>query len=251
MWNQKWVIGNWKMNGQLQFNQDLINQFNQLEKQEKVCIGIAPPHPYLSQIHHLLQNIHTNPIHTCAQDVSRFAENGAYTGEVSAQMLQDIGTKIVIIGHSERHQYFNENNEIIRTKIENTLHAGLIPLLCVGENLQEREAGQEQQVVAHQLDVLKGLPTHQIAVAYEPVWAIGTGKVATTKQIAQMHAFIYQQILSLLGNTVTIRLLYGGSVKADNATEIFQVAHVDGALVGGASLNYNSFSAIIQAAQQA
>ena len=133
--------------------------------------------------------------------------------------------------------------------MENVLNVGLIPLLCVGESLDEREAGREKEIIAHQLSILKGLNTGHISVAYEPVWAIGTGKVATVEQIAAMHAFIYQEILSLCGSDVKIRVLYGGSVKAENAADIFAVPYVDGALVGGASLSYDSFTAIINAAQ--
>ena len=135
--------------------------------------------------------------------------------------------------------------------MENVLNVGMIPLLCVGESLEEREAGKEHEVIAHQLSILQGLNTKNIAVAYEPVWAIGTGKVATKEQIADMHEFIYREVLLLCGEGVNIRVLYGGSVNEKNAAEIFSVPHVDGALVGGASLKYESFSAIIRAAQEA
>ena len=207
MWDQKWVIGNWKMNGRLQNNNALMHRFRIMPTAERVLIGLAAPTVYLLQLHNAMQIVLNNRILTCAQDVSRFPGNGAYTGEVSAEMLADIGTDIVLIGHSERSLYFGEKNEIQRRKMEN------------------------------------------IAVAYEPVWAIGTGKVATVEQIADMHAFIYKEILSLCGSDVKIRALYGGSVKADNAADIFAVPHVDGALVGGASLSYDSFAAIINAAQ--
>ncbi|WP_274585596.1 triose-phosphate isomerase [Neisseria leonii] len=251
MWDQKWVIGNWKMNGQLQYNNALVHKLRTLEVQDKVCIGITPPTVYLSQVHNAVQIVINNPIHTCAQDVSRFGGSGAYTGEVSAEMLKDVGVDIVLIGHSERSLYFNEKNDVQRHKIENVLKVGLTPLLCVGESLKEREDGREKEAVAYQLSVFKGLKTKHFAVAYEPVWAIGTGKVATTEQIVDMHAFIYHEILSLVGEGAKIRVLYGGSVNAANAAEIFSVPHVDGALVGGASLTYDSFTAIIKAAQQA
>ena len=212
---------------------------NRLGRSDRLSVATAQRHA----------DCFDNRILTCAQDVSRFPNNGAYTGEVSAEMLADIGTDIVLIGHSERSLYFGEKNEIQRRKMENVLNVGLIPLLCVGESLEEREAGKEHEVIAHQLSILQGLDTKNIAVAYEPVWAIGTGKVATVEQIADMHAFIYKEILSLCGSDVKIRVLYGGSVKADNAADIFAVPHVDGALVGGASLSYDSFTAIINAAQ--
>ena len=230
IWQQKWVIGNWKMNGQLHNNNNLVHKLRQLPAASNVCIGITPPN-------------------VCAQDVSRFPDKGAYTGEVSAEMMRDVGVDIVLIGHSERSLYFNEKNDVQRLKIENVLNVGLLPLLCVGESLKEREDGREKEAVAYQLSVFKGLKTQNFAVAYEPVWAIGTGKVATKEQIADMHAFIYDEILSLCGNDANIRVLYGGSVNDTNAAEIFSVPHVDGALVGGASLKYDAFTAIIQAAQ--
>ncbi|MDO1510398.1 MULTISPECIES: triose-phosphate isomerase [unclassified Neisseria] len=250
MWEQKWVIGNWKMNGRLQNNNALMHRFRILPSVDRVAIGLAAPTVYLLQLHNAMQIVLGNRILTCAQDVSRFAGNGAYTGEVSAEMMADVGVDIVLIGHSERSLYFGEKNEIQRQKMENVLNVGLIPLLCVGESLEEREAGHAQDVIAHQLSILKGLDTKKIVVAYEPVWAIGTGKVATTEQIAEMHAFIYKQILSLCGDDVKIRVLYGGSVNANNAADIFAVPCVDGALVGGASLSYDSFTAIINAAQE-
>ncbi len=250
MWEQKWVIGNWKMNGRLQNNNALMHRFRILPQADKVCIGLAAPTVYLLQLHNAMQIVLNNRILTCAQDVSRFPGNGAYTGEVSAEMMADTGVDIVLIGHSERSLYFGEKNEIQRQKMENVLNVGLTPLLCVGESLEERESGKAKEVIAHQLSILAGLNTQDIAVAYEPVWAIGTGKVATVAQIAEMHAFIYEQILSLCNEGVRIRVLYGGSVNAGNAADIFAVPCVDGALVGGASLAYDSFTAIINAAQE-
>ena len=251
VWQQKWVIGNWKMNGRLQDNNALVHNLRTLPEMPRVCIGIAPPTVYLLQAFNAVQIVLDNPIRICAQDVSRFAGKGAYTGEVSAEMLADVGVDIVLIGHSERSLYFNEKNDTQRHKIENVLKAGITPLLCVGESLKEREDGREKEAVAYQLSVLKGLPTKNFVVAYEPVWAIGTGKVATKEQIADMHEFIYREVLLLCGEGVNIRVLYGGSVNEKNAAEIFSVPHVDGALVGGASLKYESFSAIIRAAQEA
>ena len=166
MWDQKWVIGNWKMNGRLQNNNSLMHRFRIMPAAERVLIGLAAPTVYLLQLHNAMQIVLNNRILTCAQDVSRFSGNGAYTGEVSAEMLADIGTDIVLIGHSERSLYFGEKNEIQRRKMENVLNAGLIPLLCVGESLEEREAGKEHEVIAHQLSILQGLNTKNIAVAY-------------------------------------------------------------------------------------
>ena len=251
IWQQKWVVGNWKMNGRLQDNNSLVHQLRGFPNADRVCIGISPPTAYLLQVHQAVQIVLDNPIYTCAQDVSRFSGSGAYTGEVSAEMLHDIGVDIVLIGHSERSLYFNEKNDVQRRKIENVLKVGLIPLLCVGESLKEREDGREKEAVAYQLSVFKGLKTKNFAVAYEPVWAIGTGKTATKEQIADMHQFIYNDVLSLCGDDANIRILYGGSVNEKNVAEIFSVPHVDGALVGGASLKFDSFAAIINAAQAA
>ena len=251
IWQQKWVIGNWKMNGQLHDNNALVHKLRSLPEMDQVCIGIAPPTVYLLQVHNAVQIVLNNKIHTCAQDVSRFADKGAYTGEVSAEMMRDVGVDIVLIGHSERSLYFNEKNDIQRLKIENVLRVGLIPVLCVGESLKEREDGREKEAVAYQLSVFKGLKTQNFAVAYEPVWAIGTGKIASKEQIADMHQFIYEEILSLCGSNANIRILYGGSVNDKNAADIFTVPHVDGALVGGASLKYETFTAILNAAQEA
>ena len=251
IWQQKWVIGNWKMNGQLQENNSLVHKLRSFQTVPNVCIGITPPTVYLLQIHNAVQIVLNNPIYTCAQDVSRFSEKGAYTGEVSAEMMRDVGVDIILIGHSERSLYFNEKNDVQRQKIENVLKVGLIPLLCVGESLKEREDGREKEAVAYQLSVFKGLKTKNFAIAYEPVWAIGTGKVANREQIADMHQFIYDEVLSLCGNDANIRVLYGGSVNDKNAADIFSVPHVDGALVGGASLKYEAFTAIINAAQAA
>ena len=251
MWNKKWVVGNWKMNGRLHENDTLLSEILALPPQPNVCIGIAPPAVYLQQVRNATQNAPHNTILPCVQDLSRFPGTGAYTGEISAAMLKDAGAQAVLVGHSDRSLYFNETNDERRQKIENALAAGLIPLLCVGENLQERENGDEKTTVARQLSVLKGLQTDTFAIAYEPVWAIGTGKVANKEQIAQMHHFIYNEVLSFGNSGANIRILYGGSVNETNAAEIFSAAHVDGALVGGASLSGKQFSAIIRAAEQA
>lgn len=249
IWNKKWVVGNWKMNGRLSQNTELLHHLQQIPEASNVFTGIAAPFVYLPQIQQLTQNTKQH-FEVFAQDVSRFANNGAYTGEISAQMLQDIGIQATLIGHSERSIYFNESNNDRRAKLENAQAANLQTLLCVGESLEQRENGQEKETVAAQLAVLSDLESQNIAVAYEPLWAIGTGKTANNEQIAQMHEFIYQEILSLCGNNANIRVLYGGSVNDKNAAEIFSVPHVDGALVGGASLKHDSFAAIIKAAQE-
>jgi len=241
------VAGNWKMNTTLPEGLALAKGIDEALRGKTVHCDVILGTPF-THLASVAAAIDTTRIGVAAENCAD-KEKGAFTGEVSAAMIASTGARYVIIGHSERSLYFGEKNEIQRRKMENVLNVGLIPLLCVGESLEEREAGKEHEVIAHQLSVLHGLNTKNIAVAYEPVWAIGTGKVATVEQIADMHAFIYKEILSLCGSDVKIRVLYGGSVKADNAADIFAVPHVDGALVGGASLSYDSFTAIINAAQ--
>lgn len=247
MWQQKWVIGNWKMNGSNATNrlllQALLKPVDAVAT--RVYCGVAVPNVYLAAVCEFAAG---TALAVGAEDVSRFAANGAFTGEVNAQMLADVGARFVLIGHSERRQYFQESNDELLAKLQNSVAAGVLPILCVGETLVEREAGQEQQVVSAQLSLLAQLGLKEVVVAYEPVWAIGTGKVPAVAQIEAMHELIYQQILSLCGEDVKIRVLYGGSVNASNAAEILAVSHVDGALVGGASLQADSFTAIIQAA---
>ena len=242
-WQQPWIIGNWKMNGRRSSTAAFAQAWAAQRLPENVCTGIAAPLPYLLD---LKQAAPALPVG--AQDVSRFDKDGAFTGETSAAMLADLGAQFVLLGHSERRQYFGENNETLSVKLDNALAAGLTPILCVGETLAQRQAAQEQAVVAEQLSVLRGKAMPHIAIAYEPVWAIGTGQVASAEQIAAMHAFIYAELLSFANKSANIRALYGGSVNAQNAQTILNLPNVDGALVGGASLQTDSFAAIVQAA---
>ncbi|OAM45708.1 triose-phosphate isomerase [Eikenella sp. NML99-0057] len=242
-WQQPWIIGNWKMNGRRSSTAAFAQAWTTQRLPENVSTGIAAPLPYLLD---LKQAAPALPVG--AQDVSRFDKDGAFTGETSAAMLADLGAQFVLLGHSERRQYFGENNETLSAKLDNALAAGLTPILCVGETLAQRQAAQEQAVVAEQLSVLRGKAMPHIAVAYEPVWAIGTGQVASPEQIADMHAFIYAELLSFTNKSANIRALYGGSVNAQNAQTILTLPNVDGALVGGASLQADSFAAIVQAA---
>lgn len=241
MWQKKWIFGNWKMNGRHAGNAALSDALKKLPDNPAVQIGIAVPFPYLSTV---AETLHDTKICCGAQDCSRFADDGAHTGEVSAAMLADCKASFVLIGHSERRTLFGEDNALLRKKFDNATAASLIPLLCVGESLAEREAGKEEATVAAQLEMLNGLRLEKIALAYEPVWAIGTGIVADTAQIAAMHAFIYDQLLSRFGKDASIRLLYGGSVNAANARDILSIERVDGALVGGASLKADEFTRI-------
>lgn len=252
MTQKKWILGNWKMNGRLGQNATLLAQFADLPLEgDQVVAGIAAPMPYVPSVVSAFAN---KAFLSGAQDVSQYAKDGAYTGEVSAEMLQDVGADFVLVGHSERRQYFKEDNAVLQTKFVNALRAGVTPVLCVGEPLDARLDERQNSVVAEQLSILADLPTDvvidELVVAYEPVWAIGTGQVASLTQIADMHEFIYAEILSKLEKTVKIRILYGGSVNADNAQDIFRVSKVGGALVGGASLSFESFAHILKVAQE-
>ncbi|RXZ44847.1 triose-phosphate isomerase [Crenobacter cavernae] len=244
--SRKLIIGNWKMHGRLARNAELIDALRAGLAACEAEVGVAVPTAYLSQASHALAG---STIALSAQDASRFADDGAYTGETSANMLADLGVSYVLLGHSERRQYFQEDNAVLREKIEAVLKAGLKPVLCIGETLAEREAGEHLLVTEGQLEVLKALELgDECIVAYEPVWAIGTGKVASIEQVAQMHAHLKQKLLPIVGCSVNIRVLYGGSVKSDNASAILATPNVDGALVGGASLDAESFKKICQAA---
>ncbi|MBR6026860.1 MAG: triose-phosphate isomerase [Neisseriaceae bacterium] len=242
MWQKKWILCNWKMNGSITTNFQLLSAVKQT-KPTATHIGIASPYPYLLQVSEILRD---TKIASGTQDCSKFKTAGAYSGEVSAQMIADCGGTFTLIGHSERRNYFNEDNEVLRCKLENALNFSIIPVLCVGESLNDRENGQEKNVVLSQLEILKGLNISQIAIAYEPVWAIGSGITATTSQIEAIHKFIYDEVLSMLCKDANIRLLYGGSVNSENIKEILTTQYVDGALVGGASLKPNEITNMIE-----
>ena len=239
------VIGNWKMNGSLQANQALLADLLK-QLQAKPCesvVTVCPPAPYFAQISELLKQ---SDVSWGAQDVSAH-QKGAYTGEVSAQMLVDFGCRWVIVGHSERRAMHAESVGLIADKAQAAAIAGLTPVFCVGETLAEREAGQVQAVIAKQLAPLlsKGdeLVTRSV-IAYEPVWAIGTGKTATPDEAQEVHAFIRAQLPKAAQD---VPLLYGGSVKPDNAATLFAMADIDGGLIGGAALVAGDFVAIATA----
>lgn len=200
---------------------------------------VCPPFVHVGGVKPLLTHVSLG-----AQDCSLFT-NGAYTGDVSADMLADMGCRYVILGHSERRQHFGETDDTIRQKAEKAWQAGLIALICVGETEAQREEGQETHIVAEQMKqaIPEGATAQNLVVAYEPVWAIGTGKTATPDDIRAMHAFIKDQLSSRFGDQ-PIRILYGGSVKPSNAGDIFKIPHVHGALIGGASLKASDFIAI-------
>ncbi len=245
---RKLVAGNWKMHGSRSASAELVvNLATSLP--HAVDVAVLPPYPYLSE---LIALGAASGLLFGAQDLSEHAQ-GAYTGEVAGAMLKEIGCRHVLVGHSERRQYHAESNELVARKFVAAQAAGLIPILCVGELLEHREAGQTEAIVAAQLDAvleLAGIAAFGMAeVAYEPVWAIGTGKTATPEQAQQVHAFMRDKFLKQDARIASsLRLLYGGSVKAANAAELFARSDIDGGLIGGASLVAADFLAICNAA---
>ena len=243
----KLVMGNWKMNGSLASNRKLVQAMLQDRRINRGGVALASPHVYLLQLADLLQ---ISPVALAAQDVSQFGRDGAYTGEVSATMLANVGCRYTLVGHSERRQYLEEDNRVLALKLANALEAGVTPVLCVGETLQQRESGEHAAVISRQLEIVAPFSAARMLVAYEPVWAIGTGRVASLDQIGEMHDVIKALCLQSQNGSDTMRVLYGGSVKADNAEAILSINSVDGALVGGASLDVDSFGIICQAADK-
>jgi triosephosphate isomerase len=235
------VAGNWKMNGSRVSTGALLDALVRgLDGETAAEVALCPPFPYLAQLQERLAG---TPIGWGAQNVSEHP-SGAYTGEVSAAMLKDFGCRYVIVGHSERRQIYGERDDQVAAKFAAAKAAGLTPILCVGETLQEREAGHTEDVVARQLDAVRKKTVFENAVlAYEPVWAIGTGRNATPEQAQAVHAFLRK---SLPGET---RILYGGSVKAQNARALFAMPDVDGGLIGGAALVAHEFIEIVRAAK--
>lgn len=246
---QKIVAGNWKLHGSRQFATDLVGQVAAGLPLPGVRLVILPPLPYLGD---LVEDFEGTELVFGSQDVSS-NEKGAYTGEVSASMLVDVGASHGLVGHSERRQYHNESSELVARKFVAAINAGLIPVLCVGETLEQREAGQTEAVIASQLSPVLDLAGVQAfakaVVAYEPVWAIGTGRTATPEQAQAVHAFIRGVVAERDARIAdSLSILYGGSVKPDNAEELFSQPDVDGGLVGGASLVAADFLAIARAA---
>jgi len=246
----KLVVGNWKLNGSLAGNEALLKavQAGVSAAKDRIC-AVCVPYPYLAQMGTLLRG---TAIAWGSQDVSRH-EKGAYTGEVSGAMVAEFGARFAIVGHSERRSMFGETDSIVADKFAAARKAGLTPIFCVGETLAEREAGVTESVLARQLDALlakQGAAGLEGAVvAYEPVWAIGTGKTATSAQAEEAHAFIRARIAAQdAGVAGRLPILYGGSVKGSNAAELFAMPNVDGGLVGGASLAAEDFIAIWRAA---
>ncbi len=244
----KLVVGNWKMHGSLATNLDLL-QAVRAGVTGRVDVGLCVPYPYLAQARGVLEG---SPVAWGAQDVSAH-DQGAWTGEVSGGMLADFACRYVLVGHSERRSFFGETDAVVAAKFAAALRAGLTPILCVGETLAEREAGITGEVVTRQLDeVLAGNGSAafvRAVVAYEPVWAIGTGRTATPAQAQEVHALIRARLMRESAEVgKSLRILYGGSVKAGNAAEIFSQPDIDGGLIGGASLVAADFLVICAAA---
>lgn len=246
--SRKIVAGNWKMNKKMDEAKELVQELNTLSPNwpSDVKVVISPPMIYQTQI-----AVNTFPNLFVAGQNCHSESSGAYTGEVSAEQLKSSEIDYCILGHSERRQYFGETNESVNAKVVACLKADVTPIICVGESLEEREGGNEFDVVENQLTAaLNGLTSEEIektVVAYEPVWAIGTGKTATSDQAQEIHVFIRKKLAELTSLEVAnkISILYGGSCKPSNAKEIFSQPDVDGGLIGGASLNARDFNTII------
>ena len=237
---QRLIAANWKMNGSLQANAALVKAILSLpgEGQRVIC----PPAVFVSQVGRLIES--TN-IALGAQNLD-WRGSGAVTGEVSAAMLQDLGVKFVIVGHSERRSFFAETDEVCRDKALAAQAAGLTPIFCIGESKEQRDAGEALAVISKQIELgLAGVPLNKLVIAYEPIWAIGTGDTATPDQAEEVHSHIRAELMSIdSASAEEVKILYGGSVNAGNAASLFVMDNIDGALVGGASLKAEEFSAI-------
>jgi triosephosphate isomerase (TIM) len=243
---RKLVIGNWKMNGSRAANTELLAALK-ANGPWVAEVAVCAPFPYLADVALSLQG---DGMAWGAQDCSPF-ESGAYTGEVSAPMLAEFGCRYVLVGHSERRAFHAESDQLVADKAKVALAHRLTPVVCVGETLAEREAGQTETVVKRQLSAVIHTLAHcisQVVVAYEPVWAIGTGKTASPEQAQAVHALLRAQLHAASEKAGEMKILYGGSVKADNAATLFAQADIDGGLIGGASLKAADFTAICRAA---
>ena len=246
---RKIVAGNWKMNNGLIQTETLISELKQQTKTSKAEVIIAPA---FTNLWHAFESLRTSPIVVAAQNM-HFADDGAYTGEISAGMLKSIGIQTVILGHSERRAYFNETDEALAKKVDIALANEMQVIFCFGEELSDRKAGNQETVVASQIKNalfhLEASSFKNIVLAYEPVWAIGTGETASPEQAQEMHAYIRNTFKEKYGEELAngISILYGGSVKPNNAPEIFAKPDVDGGLIGGASLKAEDFFAIVNA----
>jgi triosephosphate isomerase len=242
------VIANWKLNGGLALIGSFVANFYNNDR--KTDVGVCPPFIYLRD---LVNSMPQSQLLVGSQTISEQV-SGAFTGEISAQMVKEAGARLCLIGHSERRQLFDETNESCKVKLNHAIESGLLPVYCIGENLEEREAGETHAVLAKQMEeALTEIKCtgEQISIAYEPVWAIGTGKAASAEDAQATHAFIREKLAQIFGQSFadTVRILYGGSVKKDNALAYMQNSDIDGLLVGGASLDAEHFKAICDAAE--
>jgi triosephosphate isomerase (TIM) len=239
---QTYVVANWKMNKNLS---ETAEYFQTIKSNSKVSVVVCPPTQLLYPAQLFIKQ-QGKPIALGAQNV-HWAEKGAYTGETSVKMLQDVGCEYVIIGHSERRQYAYEDNDLVNLKAKQAMKSGLIPIICIGETLEQKNQMQTENVLRAQLfGALKELESSEFILAYEPVWAIGTGQSATHELAQQTHAYIRKVLKEIMGQTAeNISILYGGSVNEKNAADYSAMPDIDGVLVGGASLDSQSFDEII------
>jgi triosephosphate isomerase len=245
---KKLIAGNWKMNGTAASNAALLQALLERSADWNCLVAVCVPAVYMAQVQGIVEG---TGIALGSQDVSAF-ESGAFTGEISAVMLKDFGTRYAIVGHSERRQYHGETDAIVATKATRALAAGITPIVCVGETLDEREAGRTEEVVKRQLAAVIHANGHcisEIVVAYEPVWAIGTGKTATPEMAQQVHAVLRAQLHAASEKADRVHILYGGSMNASNAQVLLAQPDIDGGLVGGAALKAADFLSIIAAAR--
>lgn len=240
------IAGNWKMNLSIKESIDLVNGIHYgLKNPGKVDVVVAPVFTALHTIANLIKN---SFIGVAGQNISH-KENGAFTGEISAEQMKDAGADYIILGHSERRQFYGETDDLIQQKIKRALSVNLNPIFCIGETLEERESGRFEAVIHQQIfNGLADITSSNMIVAYEPVWAIGTGKSASPQEAEDAHQFVRGCLADLLGKNIAaeMRILDGGSVKAVNAKELLSLPNIDGALVGGASLNPSEFISIIK-----
>ena len=242
------IAGNWKMNGSPDSNAALVAALAAGVADAHCLVAVCVPAPYLAQVQLLVAG---TPIALGAQDVSQH-ESGAFTGEVSAAMLREFATRYCLVGHSERRQYHSETDAVVAIKAQRALAAGITPIVCVGETLAEREAGRTEEVVKRQLAAVIHTNGHcisEIVVAYEPVWAIGTGKTASPQEAQQVHAVLRAQLQAATPQADRVHILYGGSMNAANAAQLLSQQDIDGGLVGGASLKAADFLSIIAASR--
>lgn len=246
---RKLIVGNWKMNGNLSANAALVQGVLASVGQPACDVAVCAPSVYLPQLQGLLAG--QQVVALGSQNVSQH-ENGPYTGDVSAEMLKEFGVRYSIVGHSERRMHQAETDTNVAIKAKRALEAGITPIVCVGETQRERDEGMTDYIVRRQLAAVVQLVGHcvnEIVVAYEPVWAIGTGKTATPEQAQQVHAVLRKQLQAATEQANSIRILYGGSMNAGNAAELLAQPDIDGGLIGGASLKADAFLAIVAAAK--